>query len=110
MNKINTKQKGLLKENVVASYLEEKGWTIISRNKKILGVEIDILAQKDREKILVEVKSIYSEDQIEKILKDKQKDRLKKVVESLFSDSNSSLQLFLATVDPKNKIQFFEIN
>ena len=110
MNKINTKIKGLLKEEAVVSYLEEEGWTIIYRNKKILGVEVDILAQKNKEKILVEVKSIYSEDQIEKILKNKQKDRLKKVAESLLSDSHSSIQLFLAVVNHKNKIHFFEIN
>ena len=110
MNKINTKEKGLLKEKLVARYLINKGWTIISKNKKILGVEIDILAKKNKEQILVEVKTIQSEDQIENILKEKQKERLKKVAESLCESPNSSIQLLLATVDPKNKIHFFEIS
>ena len=110
MNKINTKEKGLLKENIVARHLVKKGWTIVSQNKKILGVEVDIVAKKNRERILVEVKSIQTEDQIEKILKDKQKNRLKKVAESLCESPHSSIQLFLAAVDRQNKIHFFEIS
>ena len=110
MSKVNTKAKGLLKEKLVARYLIKKGWTIISQNKKILGVEVDILAQKNKEQILIEVKSIRSEDQIENILKEKQKERLKKVTESLCESSYSSIQLFLATVDSQNKIHFFEIS
>lgn len=107
--KANTKAKGLLKEKLVARYLINKGWTIVSQNKKILGVEVDILAKKNKEQILVEVKSIQSEDQIENILKERQKDRLKKAAESLCESPNSSIQLFLATVNPKNKIHFFQI-
>ena len=110
MKKTNTKTKGLLKEKLVACYLVKKGWTIVSQNKKILGVEVDILAKKNKDQVLVEVKSIQSEDQLEKILKDKQKDRLKKAAESLCETSDSRIQLFLATVDCQNKIQFFEIS
>ena len=110
MNKMNNKEKGLLKEKLVAGYLIKKGWTVIFQNKKILGVEIDILAKKNKEQILVEVKSIQTADQIEKILKEQQKDRLKKVAESLCETPNHSIQLFLATVDSQNKIEFFEIS
>ncbi|MCZ0931904.1 MAG: YraN family protein [Oligoflexia bacterium] len=110
MNKINNKTKGLLKEKLVAHYLIKKGWTIVFQNKKILGVEIDILAEKNREQILVEVKSIQTADQIENILKEKQKGRLKKAAESLCEASNFSIQLFLATVDNQNQIDFFEIS
>ena len=110
MSKINTKAKGLLKEKRVARYLINKGWTIVSQNQKILGVEVDILAQKGKEQILVEVKSIQSEDQIENILKEKQKDRLKKAAESLCTAPFAGIQLFLAAVDRQNKIHWFEIN
>ena len=110
MGQANTKIKGLLKEKLVARYLVKKGWTVISQNKKILGVEVDILAQKNEEQILVEVKSIKTEDQIENILKEKQKDRLKKVAESLCETSSVSIQLLLATVDRQNKIHFFQIS
>ena len=107
---MNNKTKGLLKEKIVADYLIQKGWTIVSQNKKILGVEVDILAQKSKEQILVEVKSIKTEEQIENILKEKQKERLKKAAESLCDDSSSGIQLFLAAVDSQNKINFFEIS
>ena len=107
---MNNKTKGLLKEKTVTDYLIRKGWTIIAQNRKILGVEVDILAQKNKEQILVEVKSIKTEEQIENILKEKQKGRLKKAAESLCDDSLFSVQLFLATVDSQNKISFFEIS
>ena len=106
---MNNKTKGFLKEKIVADFLLEKGWTIIAKNKKILEVEVDILAEKNKQKTLVEVKSIKNEDQIENRLKQKQKERLKKVAESLCEDSSVSVQLFLATVDSQNKINFFEI-
>ena len=106
---MNNKTKGFLKEKIVADYLLQKGWTILEKNKNILGVEVDILAQKNKEQILIEVKSIKIEDQIENILKQKQKERLKKVAESLCDDPSVSVQLFLATVDSQNKINFFEI-
>ena len=107
---ISTKAKGLLKEKLVACHLIQEGWTIVSQNKKILGVEVDILAKKNKEHILVEVKSVKTEDQIENILKEKQKDRLKKVAESLCENTSYSIQLFLATVDSRNRIDFFEVN
>ena len=109
MNRINSKTKGLIKEKLVAQYLEKKGWTILYQNKKVLGVEIDILAKKKQEQIMIEVKSIRKEEQLEKILKLKQKERLKKAAESLLTDFPEGLRLFLATVDNKNKIEFFEM-
>ena len=109
MKTINSKTKGSFKENIVAQYLKQKGWTILYQNKKILGVEIDILSQKGKEHLLIEVKSIKREEHLEKILKAKQKERLKKVAQSLCEDFPEGLRLFLATVDPKNKVDFFEI-
>ena len=109
MNRTNLKMKGLINEKLVAQYLEKKGWTILYQNKRVLGVEIDILAKKKKNQIIIEVKSIKKEEQLEKILKSKQKERLKKVAESLLTDFPEGLRFFLATVDDKNKIEFFEI-
>ena len=109
MKKLNLKEKGFLKERVVSQYLKNKGWTILYQNKKILGVEIDILVKKEKDYMLIEVKSISKPEYLERILKEKQKQRLKKVAESLYEDSFKSLRCFLATVDSKNKIEFFEI-
>ncbi len=109
MDKINPKTRGFLKEKIVAKHLTKQGWTILHQNKKIMGVEIDILAEKEKEGRLIEVKSIKKEEQLENIIKFKQKERLKKTAQSLCSDFPEGLRLFLATVDSKNKVEFFEI-
>ena len=109
MSKLSSKARGWMKEQLVSRHLKKKGWKIIFQNKKILGVEIDILARKQKEQILVEVKSIRHIYQTENIIKEKQKERLKKVAEVLCEDSIYDLRLFLATVDSQNKINFFEI-
>lgn len=110
MKKINSKRTGAIKEQVVSSYLQNQGWTILSQNKKILGVEVDIIATKEQKIMLVEVKSITKEEQLENILKDKQKERLKKVAEVVFSDHpDKQPSLIFAAVNKQQKIHFFEI-
>ena len=104
------KDKGMMKEEFVSQYLQKRGWRILHRNKKFFGVEIDILAQKQNERILVEVKSVKRGDYLEGILKPKQKDRLKRVAEALSNSSHLSLRLFLAAVNEQNKATFFEIS
>ena len=110
MNKINSKIKGAEKEQIVSQYLIKRGWEIVCQNKKILGVELDILAQKNKDRVLIEVKSVSKSEQIERILKPNQKERLKQAAESLCDDSQHSIRFFLAVVDRKNKVDFFEIN
>ena len=107
--KINSKIKGAFKENIVVQHLKNKGWTILYKNKKIFGVEIDILAKKEKEIFLIEVKSLKREDHLEKILRSKQKERLKKAAQSLCEDFPKGLRLFLATVNSKNKIDFLKV-
>ena len=109
-NKVTSKSKGFIKERLVAQYLKKRAWTILYQNKKILGVEIDILARKNKDIRLIEVKSIKKEEHLEKLLKAKQKQRLQKAAQSLFEDFPEGLRLFLATVDSQNKIHFFEID
>ena len=103
---MNLKKKGLLKEQFVVRYLVKKGWTILSQNKKILGVELDIIAQKEKDKAVIEVKSIKSSECIEWVLKDWQKQRLKKAARSL----SENILLYLATVDDGGQIDFFPIS
>lgn len=104
----NSKMKGLAKEKAVARYLIQQGWTILYQNKKFLNVEIDILAKKKKEHLLIEVKSISKEENLDKILKSKQKERLKQVAQSLCEDFQN-LRFVLATVNYQNKIDFFEL-
>ena len=108
--KNSSKTIGIIKEKIVAQHLKKQGWEILHQNKKVLGVEIDLLAKKNKEHFLIEIKSIKKAEQLENILKEKQKKRLKKVVEGLSEDFPEGLRLLLATVDDQNTIEFFEIN
>ena len=106
---MDSRSKGWVKEQVVAHFLKKRGWTILSQNKKILGVETDSLAQRGEEKILIEVKSLKRDEHIEKILKLEQKTRLKRAALSLCDGTDKGLRLFLAVVDPQNRIEFLEV-
>ena len=108
-NTLSLKQKGLIKENIVAKYLKNRGWEIVFQNKKILGVEVDLFVKKNKNYCLIEVKSLKTDQHLQGLFKDKQKERLKKVGQSLLQDYPKGLRFFLASVDPKNKIDFFEV-
>ncbi len=48
-------------EDIASQYLSKKGFTVVQRNFRIQGGEIDIIAQKAKELIFVEVKTRSSE-------------------------------------------------
>ena len=52
----NKRAFGALGERLVAQHLEQKGYTIVSQNYQKRYGEIDIIAQKKRELLFVEVK------------------------------------------------------
>ena len=54
---MNKKAVGISGEVSAKEYLKKKGYTIISTNEKIAGVEIDILAKKGNLLVLCEVKT-----------------------------------------------------
>lgn len=55
---VSTHEKGVIGENKACSFLLEHGYSIIERNFRIRGGEIDIIAQKDDFLVFVEVKSL----------------------------------------------------
>ena len=55
---VSTHEKGVIGENKACSFLQEHGYSIIERNFRIRGGEIDIIAQKDDFLVFVEVKSL----------------------------------------------------
>ena len=57
---MNTKITGNAGEEKAANYLCEKGYTIIERNWRSRGGEIDIIATKDDTIVFVEVKTLPS--------------------------------------------------
>lgn len=58
---MNNKRVGVLGEEESREYLKSKGYSILFRNKKIAGVEIDIIAQKGDVIVFCEVKSRESD-------------------------------------------------
>ena len=55
---MNTKITGNAGENKATSYLEQNGYSIIARNFRTNGGEIDIIAVKDNVVVFVEVKTL----------------------------------------------------
>lgn len=50
-------KKGQAFEEVVAHRLKEKGWTIVARNVRYAGSELDLIARNQKRLICVEVKA-----------------------------------------------------
>jgi len=53
---VNSVEKGRKGEEIAARYLDENGYSIVKRNFKAYGAEIDIIAIKDNETVFAEVK------------------------------------------------------
>jgi len=58
LDKTKNKQTGNLGEDAAADFLLTKGYKIIARNMLFAFGEIDILAEKDRSIVIVEVKTV----------------------------------------------------
>ena len=101
--------KGKRNENLVTNYLTKQNWRILSKNIKHLGIEIDLIAQKENRTVIFEIKSLNQDSHLEKILSSKQKHRLQQAAESLTEDFPEGLELMLATVNRKKEISFFSI-
>lgn len=59
---MNNKIAGITGEEDAALFLKSKGYVIIARNKKIAGVEIDIVCKRADTVVFCEVKSRESEE------------------------------------------------
>lgn len=102
-------KKGMENETVVMNQLKKQGWKILSKNTKHLGVEIDLIAQKQERTVVFEIKSLTHDSHLEKILSKKQKQRLQSAVNSMAQDFPQGLELMLATVNRKKEISFYPI-
>jgi putative endonuclease len=57
MTAVSTHTKGALGEEAAASWLQQQGWSLLSRNYRTRTGEIDIIAQKGETIAFVEVKA-----------------------------------------------------
>ncbi|GAB6065928.1 YraN family protein [Aquifex pyrophilus] len=69
--------KGKVFEELAVEYLSERGYKILERNLRSPYGEIDILAQKDGRKVIIEVKGGNTYFPAEKLTKEKVKRLLK---------------------------------
>jgi len=59
---MNTNPIGKLSESIAREYLEDKGYNIIKQNYKTKYSEIDLIAEKDKELVFIEVRSKTGEN------------------------------------------------
>ncbi len=91
------------------SYLQKNGLQLLEHRLKTPFCEIDLLFQESKNNLwLVEVKTV-SEGFEEKPLGLRQTQRLIRSVDYLSEKMNSQILLKLATVDPQQNINLFEI-
>ena len=120
---MDTKELGDFGEKIAKKFLEEKGYRILDTNFKRKWGEIDIVAQKDKNIIFVEVKTLKSfktenkyffpEDRIDW----KKKKQLRKITQIYLSEnkisSDQSYQIDIIGVEispdfKKTKIKHYE--
>lgn len=104
---MSAKEKGKSLEQRAASELKSLGWEILFCNKKIFGVEIDIIAKKKSELLFVEVKSWPEAFPVESRWPVQQKYRFLKALESYAIIKKANVFGCLALVG-NTKIDFFD--
>ena|GEM_PF-5536063 len=101
--------KGRSAETFVCEDLIKKKLIILYRNKRINGVEVDILAKKNNEIFIIEVKKHYWVGSgFEEIISKDQLARLKKVQRNLESSTLFKVSLILAHLQ-NQKIDFISL-
>jgi Holliday junction resolvase-like predicted endonuclease len=74
---------GVTGERTVAARLLAEGWTIAGRNQRVGGVEVDLIAQRGSETLVVEVKSTRNAESPELALDEGQRRRLLRAAAAL---------------------------
>lgn len=92
---------GRIGEDLVAKDLSESAYTIESRNERVAGVEIDIIARRKRSFFIIEVKTARAPRIAETMLSDAQRARLFHGARALLRDATRrvrSVQILVAAV------------
>jgi putative endonuclease len=96
-------QQSRISEDQVAKYLEDIGWTILARNKRYRGSELDIVAIKKQTLCIVEVKSRAVVDANTTLLTLKKRQALKRGADRFIAEHQylliNNIRFDLALVD-----------
>ena len=109
---INTRmehiKKGRLAEKTALVFFQTKGWKKVAKNKRLAGVEIDLILEKPEAYLLVEVKS-DNKWRRERPLSPTQKKRLLKAFTCFCERHKKPVQVQLAIVDKNKKVYPFDL-
>lgn len=107
--------KGQRCEELVCSWLEQKGWKILGRRVKSPYAEVDILASKFEGRNInetikmIEVKSVSNRDYLFLRLSNRQRVRLHQALVYFSHKWKKDIELHIAFVDAKGSIEFFQL-
>lgn len=101
--------KGLASERFVENDLIKKGWQVVLKRNKSPFAEIDLLMQKNNKFMIVEVKSISNPEFVFCRLGHKQKQRLLRACEYFIQKMEIPVDIKLAIVDSRGRIEYFDI-
>ena len=100
---------GILGESLAAEHLLKKGYHILERNYRFKHLELDIIAQKDQELVVVEVKTRQNEyltDPTELLSRKKQNDIIKAAENYIHEkeiDLDCRFDLMIVVINQKEK-------
>ncbi|NQZ20082.1 MAG: YraN family protein [Bdellovibrionales bacterium] len=102
------KQRGDDCQKLAKKFLIHQGYELIKENKKIFGVEIDLIFFK-KHFVFVEVKSLAHEDYQPFRLSHKQRQRLLRSQALYSSLTNQVVELWVAYVNASGEVQVIDI-
>jgi len=98
--------KGKYCEEKALEFFKKRGWCLVARNKRLGGIEIDLILENSNQYLLVEVKS----DNLwrkEYPIKETQKKRLIKAFSAFCEQQQKPVQIILAIVN--KKVHLFDL-
>ena len=100
--------KGKSAEETALYFFLKQGWTLVAKNKRLAGVEIDLILKGPASYLLVEVKS-YNQWRIEHPMSYKQKKRLERAFSFFCTIKEEPVQTKLAIVNSNNTVEIFDL-
>ena len=97
-------------EQIAQEYLKSHGYNLLMINEKLFNVEVDIVAEKNSEHHIFEVKgcSAWEWEYLETRIMPRQKKRLLKVLSGLQQSGKKSWRCHLILVEKEGRIEVFK--
>lgn len=104
-------ERGLLAENHVRQFFLSRGWSISSERTKFDGVEVDIIVEKEKRRVLLEVKYLDDSWRVFERVGTKQIQRLKYVLLGMRRrERHLKVEGYIVFVLRDGKLQFISLD